>query len=520
MWLVTLSAAHAVTPSVGKDKLRELLKLPTIMFQQDWTFDAERGFALGSGTQDARKRMAELQSGLKGDASDAQAEEELAELCESAGDRQGAQQAWKAAADDFRKRVDSQPDDGVLLAGLGLSLEETGNAAEAESILRRAAQTEPTAWQCHVALGRFLDREAKRGVLEGDWSGGLGDRLAAAGVSTAKARLNEAGECFDEAVMLAPKQPEAWFRRAMHRSLSNLVSNEIAVATGAKDLSADIYEGCFSPESLADLQQASRLSPDNYELVGSTALFEVYVAQGRTGHPTPNLFSWRALPEKSQASLRGELNRLDSLAGGADSHAAAGALEVLGILEGPVLHEPDRCIASLQQALTLDPSREHAADVLVATLAQSGRYDELLSACEDQVKRTNSARGHLLLAKAHERLKQWDDCEDETRLAVLLEPGDFTADLSLAAMLLKHSTDGDDDTFAEADACLRRAESALGKTPPAQRNRQQVVDLTLTRGIYYALTGDMDTARQFIKAVVERDANNQFAHEILSAMDF
>jgi tetratricopeptide (TPR) repeat protein len=248
-------------------------------------------------------------------------------------------------------------------------------------------------------------------------------------------------------------------------------------------------------------------------------LFEVYAITDRQGQAGPGSFSWDALPEKSQESLRGDVTRLENLAQNGTPGTAAGALEVLGILEGPVLHEPNRCISSLREALTIQPSREHAWEVLVATLAQGRRYDELLAVCQEQAKQTNSARTHLLLAKAHEKLKQWDDSEDEARVAASEDPGDFTTDLSLAALLLRRSGD-DDSALSEADDWLKRSELALSKMPPPQRNREQVIDLTLTRGIYYALTGELDTARQFVKTVIERDKDNKFAQEILSAMDY
>jgi tetratricopeptide (TPR) repeat protein len=515
-WLLAALAVRGVTPDVGKDKLRTLVKLPTITFQEDWTFDPERGFALGSEAQDARAQIAELQDGLKGDLSDAKSEEQLGELYETVGDGQSAEKAWTRASELYRKRVELQPEDGVLLAGFGWSLECAGRRPEAESLLRQAVRIAPGEWRARVALGRYLDREARWGVLEGDSADETsGDKPAAGDVSLAQKRMDEAGECFDRAVALAPGEPQVWFRRGMHRCLRRVLSNEIREATGGDDTLTDIYDGCFSPESLADLQQASRLRPDDYQLIGATAMFEAYAGKGRE----EAAISWDALPEKTQASLRAAMTRLENLAQAADRRAAAGALEVLGILEGPLLHQPDRCVASMRRAVAMQPSREHAWEVLVATLAQGGRYDELLAVCEDQVRQTNSARAHLLLAKAHEKLKQWDDCEDEARIAADEDPGDFSADLSLAAVLIKRSAD-DESALAEADAWLRRSETALNQLPPPRRSRQQVIDLTLTRGIYFALTDEMDTARQFVKTVIAGDKDNQLAREILSAMDF
>lgn len=512
-WLLTVLAAPAVTPDVGKDELRKLIKLPTIVFQSDWTFDAERGFQLGSQAQDARAQIADMEANLKDDSGDAQAEEQLGELYEAAGDGESAEKAWALAADSYRKRAGAQSDDGVLLAGFGLSLEGAGKITEAESVLRRAVLVAPKEWRCQAALGRFLDREARRSVID------QSDKPSADDVSLAQNRMDEAGQCFDRAVALAPKEAEAWFRRGMHRCAQRMVLNEIRIVAGGPDAPSDIYEDCFSPEGLSDLQEASRLSPDDYELTATTALFEVYTIAGGKGQVGVSVLTWDALPIKSQASLHAAMVRLENLGQAGNPRSGAAALEALGILQGPVLHQSDRCAATMKQALALAPSREHAWEVLMATLAQSGRYDELLTVCEQQVRMTNSARTHLLLAKAHEKLKQWPEAEREARTAAMQDPGDFSADLSLAALLLKHSGE-DTDALANADDWLRRAEIALGNTPPLQRRREQVIELTLTRGIYFALTDEMDTARKFVKTVIERDRDNNFAREILSAMDY
>ena len=513
-WLLAVVAAPGVTPDVGKEELRKLIKLPTIVFQSDWTFDAERGFELGSQSQDMRARISDLEEGLKGNTADAQAEGELGKLYSATGDSESATKAWTLSAESYRKRAEAQSDDGILLSDFGLALEGAGNTAEAESVLRRAVQVAPKEWRCRVALAIFLDREARRSIFES-----TDDKPAADDVSLAQSRMNEAGECVDRAVALAPKESEAWFRRGMHRCSRQMVLNQIRIASGAPDAPSDGFEDCFSTESLKDLQEASRLKPDDYELIATTALFEVYTMADGKGRVGLGALTWDALPAQSQASLHGALVRLEDIGQAGNPRTEAAALEALGILEGPVLHQPDRCIETMKRALALAPSREHAWEVLMATLAQSGRYDELLAVCEQQVRMKNSARTHLLLAKAHEKLKHWNEAETEARTAAMDNPGDFTADLSLAAVLLKHSGDNA-NALADADDWLRRAEIALGNTPPLMRSREQVIELTLTRGIYFALTGEMDTARKFVKTVIERDKGNKFAQEIWSAMDY
>src|ERR1700759_3633170 len=73
----------AATPELGKDKLRKLVKLPTINFQPSWTFDAERGFILGSNEHEVSNKLDSVQRELKQDDTDAARYLRLGELYSS-----------------------------------------------------------------------------------------------------------------------------------------------------------------------------------------------------------------------------------------------------------------------------------------------------------------------------------------------------------------------------------------------------------------------------------------------------
>jgi len=115
--LLVALTVRGVTPEVGKDKLRMLVKLPTISFQPDWTFDAERGFALGSGAVDTRTEITDVRKALKFDPSDAERQLRLAELYAAVNETTNSRNAWTRAVGFYRQRVELQPDDGVLLGG-------------------------------------------------------------------------------------------------------------------------------------------------------------------------------------------------------------------------------------------------------------------------------------------------------------------------------------------------------------------------------------------------------------------
>ncbi len=529
-WLLLLAlTARGVAPEVGKDRLRKLVKLPSILFQPGWAFDPERGFRLGSSEHDVVARIAALRKDLRGDISDAEICQNIGDLYFSINQATNARGIWARAAELYRRRAEMRTEDGVLLAGFGQSLAGAGKTDEAESILRRAVRVAPAEWKCRVALGRFLDAEARREIQNrqrgapgfpptDDSAEAPGDRLSFPQVAQAQKRLAEAGECYESAVAAAPGEAEVYSGRGLHRCLETALLNQIRLASGEQQPGLTPLSDCFSQAGLADLQQACRLSPRDYELIGSTVLFEIYTVSAQRGEMDWNGFSWNSLPDKTQRSIHQAMTRLENLGQSPEPGVAAGALEVLGILQGPILRQTDSCISNLRRALALDPGREQAWEMLTATLAQAQRDDELLAGCQERIRIKDSARARLFSAKAFERLKQWDNAEEQVLAAVKLAPDDFTATLSLAALALKRSRDG--SFLPEANNWLARAQELLNKLPASQKTRQQFVDLALTRGIYFALNDEIEIARRWVKAVIEQDKDNKFAGEILAAMDF
>ena len=510
----------ASTPELGKDKLRKIVKLPTISFRPSWTFDAERGFLLGSNEHEVSNKLASLRLELKNDDSDAGRYLRMAELYSSVNHGANAHNAYSQAADLFRKRIDSQADDALLLASFGEALQGSGKNSEAESVLRKAVRLSPKDAKCWIALGRFLDAGARRALLEGpSEDSSSGDRISSAQVSQAQKSIEEAGHCFDQAIIVSPDDSAVYLRRAVHRSLRNMLLNQIRLASGEQKEDVDLLADYFSPEGLVDFQRASRLDVNNYSLLANTILYEIYTVCARKGQVNWHDFSWNSLPDKSQRSIREELTRLENLGENPDPQLSAGALEVLGIIQGPVLHESRKSLADLHRAIALDPSREQAWELMASTIAQSEHYDELLSLAEDRVRDNDTTRNRIILAKAYEKLKRWDDAEEEIQVALKDSPEDFTLNLGYGALLLKRSQD-DPSLLSDADGWLAHAQEILKKMPTTDRSRQQIIELTLTRSIYFALADEVDTARVWVKSVLEQDKDNKMALEILSAMDY
>ncbi len=132
-WLLAALSVRGAAPELGKEKLRKLVRLPAIVFQAEWEFDPERGFVLGSGDREALAGISEMRKELTADAGDAERYENLGELYSSVGDLKNAEIAWSTAAGLYRRRVELQPENGILMAGLGQALHHTGRTQEAEA---------------------------------------------------------------------------------------------------------------------------------------------------------------------------------------------------------------------------------------------------------------------------------------------------------------------------------------------------------------------------------------------------
>src|SRR4051812_41131185 len=121
--LLLAFCVQAATPEVGKFKLRRLVKLPAISFQAEWSFDPETGFILGSNGADKSAQIKALRQELQSDPTDADGYFRLGTLYAEINDRGNAAGARNKAVQLYRKRVDLQPEDALLLAKFGRALQ-------------------------------------------------------------------------------------------------------------------------------------------------------------------------------------------------------------------------------------------------------------------------------------------------------------------------------------------------------------------------------------------------------------
>jgi len=518
---------RAAAPESSADRLKKLLKLPSVSLEAGFSLNSEDGLSLAPSKAEDPKEISVIQKQLKGDSSDAERYCRLGELHRRNNDVKRAEECYKRSAELFRRQVATRPDDPEVLARFGRALWAAGQDDEAESMLRRAVQIDPRCAVCWQDLGHYFESAAKRALVNSGESGAkrLNAEALLAGVAKTKPRGSQVAEsrkfaaeataCFDKAIEVSTNSSDAYLQRALHKSFDGYLQNVFTLIRGDITDPGEVMRGMFDVACLPDFQKAAELSTKDFRTLSMAAFFEAFACGAQSLkrlHGAP--CSWEQLPDRSQQSIRLIMTRLDNLGQDPDSHIAAGALETLAILQGYVVGDRVGAEKSARRAVALDPGREQSWDMLIGFLLKPESFEELRAACEARVQQKETARNRILLAKAHERLNQLDRAEANVLLALKLDPNDFTANLAQAALLMKRRSDS--GGLGGAARYLGKAEQILKKEN--KENDLRYVQLRLTSSIYYALRGDTDKARELLNDVLESDKNNQEAREILSAL--
>ncbi|MEK7675717.1 MAG: tetratricopeptide repeat protein [Verrucomicrobiota bacterium] len=522
-WLA-VPESDAAQRTASKDDLRRLSRMPKMDLEMDLNFDPRGGFAVFSSPQDLLTEIAKAGEALKGAPSDAELHYRMGQLFLELKDSAKAAAAHLKAVELYRQAVDLQPGNGWLLAQLGQALQAAGKTQEAESKLREAVRIAAQEWKCWLALGQFcqgrsLSMLTRTGAGRGRASF---DELTARLLNNppspdrleqAQKWMDEASSSFDQAVLLGPEEAQPFLQRGLHRSFRSGLQAVMQALQGGE---ARIQTALFTPDALADFSQVLKLNPKDDRTIGAIVLFEAisFLLQSRKADVAALLESgcWEALPEKTRQSVRQGIARLENLAENGENRVAARSLEVLGLLQFVILKDLAGSEASLRRAVALDAGREQAWNGLTAVLIAGERYRDLLETCQERLNEKHSTRNRLFLAKAHEKLSQFDRAEQHVQAALLMNPDDFTANLALASLLMKRS-DGS-AVMLRAKDCLSKAERNLRQAPAAQG----IIDLALAQGIYHALTDNPETARQILKGILELDKDNREVKEVLAAL--
>lgn len=520
--LVATIASRVAAQQVDKEKLRKLAKLPTVENQWGFGFTLTGGFTTFWESPDVSAEITALRKSTKNNVTDAERYYRLGELYNQMDDDVRAQSAFAKSVELYRKLLKSQPSKGELLAQFGKTLSAAEKKDEAETVLRKAVKVAPQEWRCWVALGKFLQEKSEAALwgfkstkekpnFEKVYAHLLQMQRSPESTTPAQALLDEARNCFDKAVAIAPNNPQTYTERGKFRIGHGFVQMFIHALHDEQD---DARKAMFPPEALPDFQRAAELNPNDHRAITIAAVYELTSVAFHNGHGVDNYADvemWNSLPEATRQSMREAMSKLETFSQSKNKRVAAEASEMLGLLQF-VAQETARSETSLRRALALDPSREQSWEMLISIMVTEQRYQNLVSVCTERLKYKNSARNRMFLAKAYDKLNQSDKSEEQVQIALKLEPNDFTANLALAALLIRRSSDA--STLLQAGERLAKAGQVLKESPP----HKQWVDYALTRGVYLALNGDVEAAEKQLEQVLEHDEDNEDAKEALKAI--
>ena len=466
-----------IPTSTAAEKLRRLLPLPEETLRQPMDLSIGLGPAPNQNTEFFRfsrnvpvVQIVALRRALSGGAADAPRYGALGGLYRQIGLPDKSQAAFERSEALYRAALQKHPRDGKALAGLGRTLQASGQAAAAETYLKHAAQIAPNSADVWLALGSVLAAQAS-------------PRTAAASRS-----MREAAAAYDQAVAAAPQSPKAWTARGSFRSftLPGLLRKPPSAA------------------GLHDYEKAAALSPDDPYAqiqVPETELFVVETAHGlytspQTAKDAPQSFNLRA---------KEALRRLTRLAQAHHGRRSASAYKARAWVQFEYFYDFRGAQKSLALALQQDPRRRDAADYQIHVAAVTGSSAQMAFFCRREMALHPKLRLRVLLAYADyylapQKPRYWQEGLRQMEIVHAAAPREYAVSLGLAMFLLATGQ------TARADALLTRIAPSV-----AARSKAQQVEYDVTRGIGAALAGDGEEARSFLDLARKADPKNRAA---------
>lgn len=518
---------RAAAPLNQAERLRRLARLPQVELRSSLTFNPFNGFDLLHDKLAMRREAEKMKHSLSESPANAMQYVRLGRLCHEIGDSGTAKVAFSTAARLLEQQNVESSVDGKVLAAYGEAIAGAGRADDAERVLRRSVRVAEFEWETHSALGRFLTDSAVGSVTAArtfligpgqdlEW---LADRrrfsLSSERLERVQNQIGDAISALDREIELEPGEPEPRVWRAAAKSARCYVEAVSGAREGERQEPAKRLAALFPAELAVDLAEAARLSATNARVLTMSAVYPLiscYVEGGARGSKALALHeAWGSAPDDVRARVRHAISRLDALAQADEPVTAAAAMEMLGSIQLFVIRDTSGAENNLRRAILLDSER--GQDALAALLVDSGRWDELVALCEEQLKQRDNVTTRLLFAKGLEKLGKLG-----AMAGVVLEthrryPEDFNANVALALTLIRVS--GEPVVLSQAVSLILRAEKAAGKTP----TRYQVAELLFARGLVFALEDRVDQARACFEKVIELDSGNREAVQALEIID-
>ncbi len=527
--------ARAVAPESGPEALRNLLKMPTMTVSIGWNVDAKRGVVYGGEVLQVPDKIARLRKQLNESptSSDAERYMELADYYGDLKDTNNATTCAEKAVDLFRKQLESRPDDGHLMSKFGFAVAMAHGTEEAEPILRKAVTLSPKDEECWENLGTVLSARSTSMLTFGEQqtANAPAEKLLREKVENvlkpptdqlAKAQklYDEALDCFNRAVQLAPSNAVAYSRRGSFKFAHDYIESAVGAMRHPKEDAHTSVSAMTLDSSLSDFDKAVSLSPDDPLLVGQSMFVEfmsaMTKAEQRAGKSPLEL-----MPAKNANSLRAKLAVLEKIGKTGNAKKAAEALEIVAVWRSSLFGEREvgdrEVVTSARRAIELDPSREAAWQLLMLGLDHGGSYEELIKVSQAYLNKNKTDESRMLLAKAYFDAKQFQNAEEQVNAILENNPNDFKANVASAVLILHRSQKLSEMVVAERR--LRTALETVKREAKSQEEaREPMIDVMLTHAIYCGMIGLPDDALQLVAAVLEYDKDNERAKQIRAAI--
>ena len=527
--LATSLSLEATAPPHGEERLRELVVFPQMDVSFNWGINFQEGHWVINQNVDLSEAIAAQREDLKRRSDDVEGLMHLAYLLDSNDETNESQSCYQEAERLCRHKIAANPQDGLILTELGRVLDESGNKGEAEHCFRKATLISSNDWRCWVGLGNFLSS----GYFWRMFPSNYCDQIlfgktpseevlnywpTADAFNKAESACQEASQCFDRAVVLAPKEPEVFFQRAGYMSSSNGQACFFRHYRDFEVINRDKWLLAFSSrETITNLYQAAELEPKGCEYLSLAAFFEVLHSAMES-----HLNNGRAdsLSEGTKTSIHGAMARLRKISEDSDKKLAAEAFEDLGMLNVTFDNKPD-AIVDFRRAVALDPTRKQSWDLLLGTLFDSAPPDELLAVAQVRLKTDDSARNHIVLSKIlAQKMSKWKEAAEQAEIANKLDTNSIVSFLMLGAIALKQTTDT--NGLSVATKYFANAKNLFDATSVGVENRKHyrefMLDVAILNGVKGTQNGNK-VARLLIETILKNNPNDREAKDILAALN-
>jgi tetratricopeptide (TPR) repeat protein len=337
-------------------------------------------------------------------------------------------------------------------------------------------------------------------------------------LAKSEAIRKESDRCFSRAIELAPKEPDVFLGRAAIRGTLNIADLLARYYRDRQPVDQKLALKTYcTPDAVLDLKRAVELCPDDFRMIAATAWIEwSYTLANLERQPSGGHPAWDELPDATKRGLHEALGKLETLSHAPDKTQSAGALENLGTLK-LVMNDAQGAKTALRSAVVLEPARENAwGSLLVAAVSSGATPAELVNISESLIKCNNSARNHLVLAKALVKANRLDDAKKEIQTAEDMEPRNVLTRLFGVALSLKLS---DDERYlAYANTQVRWLDDIFEKMSDGQEKQMRLREYLLDTAIFNGLVDKPDQAKECVNRVLKVFPDDETAKDIRSAI--